>query len=306
MKQIYKKKSNCLYNTLAFFGVIFSVNSVAVALPTKNMAESATLDSFSQIQDYVGKFRQSTLKPNQLCIIYDMDNTILSAEPALGGDSWMSWNNGLDKNNPNKITNWSISDDVHGFEGALRFFMTYYPTESVTLAVINDLKDSQHYPSIVMTARSYERYFAATENQLKVNDFDFTSNPIGKSSSFSSPVTLIPNAEHTAYKAYFRGVYYSADDNKGNEILTLIKEQRKLTKNYKLCQNVIFVDNSGTNVTNVYNALKNNHDNINLIALRYTAYDRYLKPQSATIDSWQIDANKSAARLLYDLIHKLN
>ena len=267
------------------------------------VVESATISSLLQINDYIpAKAKKS---PNQLCLIYDMDNTILSAEPKLGGDSWMSWNNGLDKNNPNKITNWGISNDIHGFEGSLRFFIRYYPTESNTLAVVNDLKDKQHYPSIVMTARSYERYYAATNNQLKINGFDFTSNPIGQTSSFSSPLVLIPNKEHTAYKAYFNGVYYSADDNKGDEIMALIKQQRKITKSTDLCRNVIFVDNSASNTVNVYNALKNNHDNINLTALRYSAYDGYMKPAKTSIESWQIN-NKSTAKALLELINQLN
>jgi|GEM_PF-6130371 len=276
------------------------------SLPNNGSAESATISSLAEIQGYVDQIKPGITSPQQLCVIYDMDNTILSAEPKLGSDSWMTWNNGLANTDPEKISNWNLTSDLHGFEGALRFFIKYYPTESVTTAIINNIKDDQHYPSIVMTARSYERYYAATENQLKTNKLDYTSNPIGKTASFNTPITLTPNKDHTAYKAYFNGVYYSADDNKGSEILEFIKSQRKETGNGNLCWTLIFVDNSKTNVDHVYATFKNNQDNVNVIALRYSAYDKYLTPSLITIDSWLIINGQSASNQLYRLITALN
>lgn len=276
------------------------------SLSNLGSAESATISSLAEIQGYIDQVKPSITSPQQLCMIYDMDNTILSAEPKLGSDSWMTWNNGLANTDPEKISNWNLTSDLHGFEGALRFFIKYYPTESVTVATINNIKDDQHYPSIVMTARSYERYYAATENQLKANKLDYTSNPIGKTASFYTPITLTPNKDHTAYKAYFNGVYYSADDSKGSEILEFIKWQRKETGNNNLCRALIFVDNSKTNVDHVYTTFKNNQNNVNVIALRYSAYDAYLIPSLVTIDSWLITNGQSASNRLYDLIQKLN
>lgn len=267
--------------------------------------EQHDIAKFSDVLNYVNQ-HQIKQNPNQLCLIYDMDNTILSSEPNVGGDSWMAWNSKLSTDNPNKITNWKLSNDLHGFEGALRFFIKYYPTESDTLAIINQIKDTQQHPSIVMTARSYERYFAATENQLNENQMDFKSNPIGVSSSKNQPLTLIPNNDFSAYKAYFNGVYYSADDNKGYEILYLITQQRKLSHNSNLCKTTIFVDNSATNTQNVYQAFLNNKQGINLVALHYTAYDNYLTPNAKTLATWNIAESSSQEQNLFNLIQQLN
>ena len=267
--------------------------------------EQHDIAKFSDILNYVNQ-HQTKQDPDQLCLIYDMDNTILSAEPNVGGDSWMAWNSKLSTDNPNKITNWNLSEDLHGFEGALRFFIKYYPTESDTLAIINQIKDTQQHPSIVMTARSCERYFAATENQLNTNKMNFKTNPIGVSGSKNQPLTLIPNNDFTAYKAYFNGVYYSADDNKGYEILYLLAQQRKLSRNSNLCKTTIFVDNSATNTQNVYQAFLNNKQGVNLIALHYTAYDNYLIPNAKTLATWNVAESSSQGQNLFNLIQQLN
>ena len=265
-----------------------------------------TITNFSAILDYVNRLPTASMAADNLCLIYDMDNTLLTAEPNLGSDSWMVWNNNLALNDPNKIANWNISTDSHSFEGALRFFIKYYPTEKNTIPIINQIKDQLKHPSIVMTARSYERYYAATKNELEANHLDFMSNPIGSPATASSALTLVPNSHQTAYKAYFDGVYYSADDNKGTEILKLIKEQRKISANNELCQTTIFVDNSKTNIENVYNAFLFNNEKLNLIALHYTAYDNYLSPTQATKNLWDLNQANSNGQLLYQLINQLN
>lgn len=284
---------------------LFSLSIIASTCMAENSVNQYNINKFSNILNYTEQV-QDTSNPNELCVVYDMDNTILAAEPNVGGDSWMSWNNNLKSNDINKITNWDLSADLHGFEGSLRFFIKYHPTEKDTLATINEIKDTQKHPSIVMTARSYERYFAATNNQLLANKMNFTTNPIGITGNESSPLTLIPNKNHNAYKAYFNGVYYSAEDNKGVEILSLIKEQRKQTGDNSLCQTTIFIDNSMSNVKNVYNAFLNNSQNPNLIALHYTGYDDYLDPKPDVIKSWSIENKGSTGEQLYKLIKNLN
>lgn len=267
--------------------------------------ESHEIAKFAEVLQYVDK-NQTKQHPDQLCLIYDMDNTILSAEPNVGSDSWMAWNSKLSLDNPNRISNWQISNDLHGFEGALRFFIKYYPTENSTLATLNQIKDQQGHPSIVMTARSYERYYAATNNQLLVNQMDFTTNPIGKTGAANQALTLTPNDATTGYKAYFKGVFYSADDNKGTEILKLIADQRKLNKNPTLCETTIFVDNSATNTKNVYHAFLGNSQKLNLVALHYTHYDNYLTTNPQDLKTWNINESASQGQNLLNLIKQLN
>ncbi len=263
------------------------------------------INKFSQVLEYTDKLGLNQ-PPTSLCVIYDLDNTILSAEPKIGGDSWMSWNRSLVANDPNRIEQWGLSTDIHGFEGALRFFIKNKPTEADTREIVNTIKDQYGHPSIVMTARSYERYYAATKNQLEANQFDFMSNPIGNPATANDTLTLEPNTRKTAYKAYFNGVYYSADDNKGNEILKLIKQQRQITGNNQLCRTTIFIDNSNTNVENVYQAFLASTEQLNLVALRYAAYDNYLTPTDETKSSWNINNSDTPGKLFYNWVLMLN
>lgn len=291
------KNYKLLITLIGLTGSSFAANTAQI--------ESHEIAKFAEVLKYVDQ-HQTKQHPDQLCVVYDMDNTILSAEPNVGSDSWMAWNSKLSLDNPNRITNWQISNDLHGFEGALRFFIKYYPTESSTLATLNQIKDQQGHPSIVMTARSYERYYAATNNQLLANQMDFTTNPIGITGAANKDLILTPNTDATAYKAYFKGVFYSADDNKGTEILKLIADQRKLTKNSNLCKTTIFVDNSATNTKNVYQAFLDHSQKLNLITLRYSNYDNYLTTSPQTLTTWNINESSSQGQSLFNLIQQLN
>ncbi len=290
--------------TSAFFSIAFSTISLANNL--SNIVESYPISQFADLINYVNN---NTVKnhPEQLCLIYDMDNTILAAEPHLGGDSWAVWNNSLGANDERKMENWGYGEDFHSIEGSLRYFVKYHPTESTTITTINQIKDNERHPSIVMTARSFERYYAATEHQLSANKLNFASNPIGVTGSKSSNnLILTSNHNNTAFKSYYNGVYYSANDNKGNEIVTLINQQRRLTNNQKLCNTVIFIDNSETNVKNVYNAFVNKKNGFHIIALHYTGYDKYLKSESNSIQTWDITSSNSNAKKLLDTLNSIN
>ncbi|MEN9945700.1 MAG: hypothetical protein RLZZ293_86 [Pseudomonadota bacterium] len=289
-----------------FIGLILGVIVTKFSCATNNLVESSSIDKLAEINNYVKQY-QTAKQSSQLCLIYDLDNTILTQEPKLGSDAWTQWNISLESQDLHKLENWGISHNLYSLEGALRFFMLYKPTESTTVDIINQLKDVQHHPSIVMTARSFERYFAATENQLAHNNLDFKTNPIGISPSSKDQLLLQPNKHATGYKAYIDGVYYSADDNKGEEIAQLIQQQRKITKNNNLCQTLIFVDNSLTNARNVYNKFKqSNPAKIHVISLRYSAYDQYNKVSESSLKDWDYQAKNSTAQTLFKLIKQLN
>lgn len=283
----------------AILGVTFSVCVVATPV-----VKYASIDHFNQINDFVDSIHAES---QELCVVYDMDNTIVTNDANFGGDHWASWNNNLPSENSNKLDSWGVSKDFHSLEGALRMLMTYRLTESNVLSTINKIKDEQNHPSIVMTARGFERYYAATENELTQNKLNFTTNPIGITGNSSMLLTITPNIEHNSFKAYYNGVYYTARDNKGGEIQNLILQQRAITNNNSLCKNIVFIDNSENNVNNVYNEfLHNNKINANLTAIHYT-YDRNFtafdhKPEP----SWLLKNKNSAASNLKSFITKIN
>lgn len=283
--------------TLILLGAISTVNATEII-------QKLSTDNFNQFKTTVEKFGQNK---KDICVIYDLDNTLITQEPSFGGDHWASWNASLSKSDKRKVENWTLSNNFHDTEGTIRSFIKYTPTESITLSTVNYIKDTLHYSSIIMTARSYDQYYIATNNQLKANGFNFTTNPIGITGSNNTNLLLKPNKTNTAFIAYYNGVYYAAENNKANEIINLVLEQRKITKNKNLCKNIIFIDNAQKNVDNIYQTfIDNNAIRSNVLSIHYTYDDRLKYLESKPNSDWDINKKGSTAATLKIFINKVN
>lgn len=240
----------------------------------------------------------SCAEKQNVCVVYDVDNTLLTAEPSFGGDSWAIWQSTLGGTDKNLVTHWLKASTPGDFEGALRYFITYHPVELATPKVVAEVQ--KRYPTIAMTARGFATYYAATKRQLTANSMDFSKNPIGKNTLDNTLLAL--NSTGDGFKMYYNGVYYTAGDDKGLTLLNFIKYQRHLTGNQKLCSAVVFADDNKVNSDNVANALKNKVAFVDIHLTTVNAQDRQLWK----IANWELGVPTSQAQSFYTAIQQLN
>jgi hypothetical protein len=276
---------------------IMLMNNVLAKYPcdksTQIIKQTSTI---SVVENYVNKL-QCNGKPKHICIIYDIDNTLLTTDPNLGGDAWGNWQLSLDESNANKVTNWIKYTNHARFEGALRFFANYTPVESNTVEIVNKLQAT--YPSIGFTARSFDGYYSATVHQLAENKLDFSKNPIG-SNNFDKKFFSLNN-QRNGFKMYYNGVYYAASDSKGPDLKDFIIYQRQVTHNPHLCSAIIFVDDNQVNIDSVANALKDQA----FIGVYLTALNAK-NPYNWHIQLWQLGYPNSQGQKLFELIQQMN
>lgn len=314
MKTLKEKQGLKLLAILLLQGWIGSAVAATVDDITCKAQIKDGIYSFATLKNYVAKHTKcGETEPKDLCMVYDIDNTILTTEPNMGSDSWMAWNEQLADTDPNKLKNWgNPGQNGHAFEGALRYFIHYRSTEVMTLNTVNYFKDTLHHPSIALTARDFPSYYSATVQELSYNKFDFSNNYIGDSSLPENTIVLHKNTRGSEFKAYYQGVYYAAGDDKGLTLLELIKSAREKTNNPTLCSQVVFIDNAEHNVDNVYNAFTaNTSEKFGIIALLYHGYDSYLTPTKSDINHWKLgksidNGGESQSENIYKFIQYIN
>ncbi len=287
-----------------------AINSVVMASSDINYYNdcdthrSEQVSSFQELLNYIKDSSCPTKdEPQRLCVVYDVDNTLLTQKHYLGSDTWSVWQNGLVSTDPNKVVNWGApGTNFAAFEGAIRYFMNYYPTEEQTVNIVNKIKDYLKHPSMALTARDYEHYNSSTNQSLAINKINFTTNLIPDPTRKDlNTLVLTKNSTGEYYKAYDNGIYYAATDNKGTELLNFITKVQQASSN--TCKEIIFIDNSQKNVDNVYNAFT--EKNIGLISLHYnTKWDS--SPSNKDINNyWNVNTAPSA-RDFYNFIQEVN
>lgn len=252
-------------------------------------------NSLSAVARYAHSFNASDAK--QVCLVYDIDNTLLTAEPSFGGDAWAIWQNSLKAGDHNRVTHWLSAGTMGDFEGALRYFMNYRPVESATPAIVADLQ--QQYPSMALTARSFDQYYPATKRALMANAIDFSKHPIAQKAFDNTLLEL--NTKGDAFKMYYNGVYYAAGDDKGLTLLNFIRYQRQLSANPRLCAAVVFVDDNPRNVEAVAQALDHQ---LAFVAIHLTTIEANNPVLWRTV-SWSLDSPHSQAQDFYAAIQTL-
>lgn len=244
----------------------------------------------------VARYANSFDSP-QVCLVYDIDNTLLTAEPSFGGDAWAVWQSSLKANDHNRVTHWLNAGTMGDFEGALRYLMNYRPVEPATAVVVAELQ--QRYPSMALTARSFDQYYPATKRALAANGFDFSKHPIAQKAFDHSLLAL--NTKGDAFKMYYNGVYYAASDDKGVTLWNFIRYQRQLSANPHLCAAVVFVDDNSHNIEAVAKALDHH---LAFVAIHLTTVDTS-KPTISQIASWSLDTPHSQAQAFYAALQAL-
>ncbi|MGV6853123.1 MAG: DUF2608 domain-containing protein [bacterium] len=190
-------------------------------------------NSFSGVQYEIAKLDEQ-YKPDDVLIVLDIDNTLLTSATDLGGDVWYQWQRGkLDI----KPTSTQKVDCL--FEDSIGLLYELGPmklTDQKLPEMIKSWQGSGH-PVIALTSRA-PKYRAATERELNRNGINFETSAVAAKGK-RAPV-FRENLKREM--SYMKGIMMTTGMNKGKMLSYLLN---KTDRHYKW---IIFVDDSNKNI----------------------------------------------------------
>lgn len=253
-------------NLSTFLPLLFSVILISSCSAVSQHAEPVTKSSviqkvmkqesysFADVVPVVTSLRRQYGADNVL-IVLDIDNTILTSTTDLGSDVWYQWQTGKLEIKPTpsqKVT--CLFEDSIGL---------LYELSPMTLAennldqTISTWQISGH-PVVALTSRA-PQYRAATERELIRNQVNLASSalvPTGQD-------TMIFREKKGREISYMQGVMMTSGMNKGEMLQYLLnKADREFSA-------IVFVDDSKKNIDNIYAAYQN-VKNIDMRIFHYT------------------------------------
>ncbi len=250
--------------------------------PVKHMAD--IIPFADKLADTYGK--------DKLCIVYDIDNTLITNKGRFASESWVYWQASQGNSYAKKLLGDNHAN-IYDFIDAIRYFINYQPVEKDSAEIISKLQDT--YPSIALTSRGFSS-IATTTRQLQYNHFDFSKNPIGDGSFDNSYLHL--NKYKNGYSMYINGIQFAAGGDKGKLLQTLILKERAKTDNPNLCQAIVYVDDTKSKADMIKRELKGKFA---YYSLHYT----YL-PDPEDKANWQPNNWKKASGEITNLVNTLN
>ncbi len=154
--------------------------------------------------------------PENVLMVFDIDNTLLAGEQDLGADQWYEWQKDLannDRCSPHNVGNRFAVQGALFHAGAMRL------TEQ---DAANQVKVVQKtgMPVIVLTSRSPD-YRLQTFRELRRNGYNFTYSALGPPGGFEQ--SFIP-LEDGRISRYEDGVFMTTGQHKGKMLYALLQK----------------------------------------------------------------------------------
>jgi len=264
--------------------------SAAAAQPT---VQAGSANSFSEMVAMATEFAGNDL--SSLLIVMDDDDTLTqvpcsdASSPStcqyLGGPAWYSWQQDLiGSGSPYQVAD--TSDELIAISSMLFGVMDMGFTDpEIPTSLASLTAGNTGAKMLVLTARGGSDV-SPTQRQLNdlpsamsdatfaefIKDNALATNQSGKP-SLASPVELNgPSTNCTSQRAitYTDGVMFVAGQNKGVMLHCLLSR----TKSAEV-QNIVFLDDTQQNVTDVYNAFVGEKAGPNVLALHYTRLEAH-------------------------------
>jgi hypothetical protein len=212
--------------------------------------------SSNDLQDAVDK--ANALDAQSTLLVFDIDDTLLTATEFFGSDKWYDWQRGRALSPNGNVIAIEDSEKVNCLFDTLGMVFEIAvnkPTQADMATLVNGVSNDV----VILTARS-GAYRAATMRELARNQLDFSDK------SLTSPdvglhydYTL---GGRTANVSYVEGVFMVQGMNKGVLLLDL------LARTGHEYTSVVFVDDKQHNIDNMANALKS--AGVNFYGYHYT------------------------------------
>jgi predicted Fe-Mo cluster-binding NifX family protein len=250
--------------------------SIIVNKETANMS-----DLFQTVDEKAKKYGVENV-----LIVFDIDNTILTMENMLGSDQWFSWQEKMFWSKSKDCAKYCVANDFDKMldvQGQLFALAPMVPTEKDLPAKIKSLQD-RGFKVILLTSRGKE-FRNSTENELKRNGYNLLPSAIG-GAGFAGHYYPYDTSDLSAFGlgesdkeadkriakmkkarkvSYMNGVYMTAGQHKGTMLKTLL---HKTGTSFKA---IIFADDHKKHTVRMSATFKN--EGIDLTTFRYSRID---------------------------------
>ncbi len=154
--------------------------------------------------------------PDQVLMVYDIDNTLLAMEQGLGSDQWYEWQKDLSKHDQCNPRN---TGNRFAVQGALFAASAMRPTQDDAAQQVKAVQDSG-VPVIVVTSRGQD-YRLQTFRELRRNGISFSYSAIGSEGGYREPFMPVEGGRMSRYED---GVFLTAGQHKGRMLYTLLQK----------------------------------------------------------------------------------
>lgn len=242
-------------------------------------SEKVQITSMSTVAEKVQELRKQ-YSAEEILVVFDIDNTLLTTEKDLGGDAWFIWQ---EEKLKNKDTQDLVAADFNGLlrvQGYLYSLGQMRPPETMTPEMVR-LFQTQGHPVFMLTSRGAE-FQNFTQRELERNGYNAAATAPGPQGGYAS--RFLPYDVNAPEKAclladelkawglkeskpsvYEDGVFYTSGQHKGAMLRSILC---KVRKTYPA---IVFVDDTEKHVDRVLKAYE--AYNTNVISMRYGAMD---------------------------------
>lgn len=226
--------------------------------------------------------------PQNVLLAYDIDNTLLAANQALGSDAWYNWQVSLLGTGDSRL----VAPTIEGILATLDLIYSLdkmHPPDAYEPQMVRRLQDAK-FPSIILTARGAQTRDATLKHLAKF--YDFSRSPLPPTAGY--PGTFLPYSQNEVTDfglqlkapravSYMEGVFMTNGQHKGAMLRALLKKSGQSIKA------IVFLDDMKKNCDAVYEAFKNT--SIDVTTVRYSKEDRnnerFPAKMTEAEESWQ-------------------
>ncbi|MGZ3722224.1 MAG: DUF2608 domain-containing protein [Bdellovibrionales bacterium] len=215
----------------------------------------------------------------EVLLVYDIDNTLLTANQDLGGDAWFNWQAAKIQSGDLKDT---VAQDMNGLIDAQSTIFSYGKMHAVDAEGPGVFNRLQHegYSTLLLTSRGTNNR-DATVRELSRNGYDLSIRPLadhGIAGQFIPYDIQHPEESGLTQQeikalglgparsvTIVDGLYMTSGQHKGAMLQTLIN---RLHRTFRA---VLFIDDTPKNLTRMHDALDS--VGIDVVTIRYSKLD---------------------------------
>ncbi|MFQ3220704.1 MAG: hypothetical protein ACI8R9_002896 [Paraglaciecola sp.] len=239
-----------------------------------------------QVDDLIAAIKQAQALPlSSTLVVFDIDDTLLTATAFFGSDKWYDWQRGRALSPKGEVLVTLAEDQVNCLFDTLGIAFEIgvnQPTQGDMAQLVSGVENDV----VILTARS-DAYRAATMRELGRNQLDFTAQALTPPEM--AYYYAFTHDGRTAEVSYANGVFMVKGMDKGVMLLDLLQ---RTGRKYDA---VIFVDDKTHNITNMADALKSAA--IDFYGFHYTRVDK-------TVTETEVAQAQATAKALKVLLHE--
>ena len=249
-------KQNCLKHIAALLlaGAVVGLTACsATPIQLSSGAKIEEVTTFNQIAPVVQTLNQQ-YKPENVLIVSDIDNTLLTNNGGLGGDIWYQWQRGklAVKPSPEQTVSCLFEDVI----GMLYELSPMALTESQVPGLIEQWQ-AQGNPIMLLTSRSPD-YRSPTERELNNKGIDASLTALAPSGEADVTYRELLARE----MSYSRGIMMTTGMHKGDMLAWI------LAKTGREFDAIVFIDDSQHNIDNMHERWQ--HESVDMRVFHYT------------------------------------